>query len=58
MSGISAFSDSGRTTMRFASTDSMRPSRLATTHTPESRASLPSMPVPTSGDQERMSGTA
>ena len=36
--------------MRFASTDSTTPSRLATTVTPESRATMPSMPVPTSGD--------
>ena len=44
--------------MREASTLSTTPSRRATTHTPESRASLPSMPVPTSGAQLRMSGTA
>ena len=32
--------------MRFASTQSTMPSRLATTVTPESRATMPSMPVP------------
>ena len=51
--GTSAF-----TTMREASTDWMTPSRLATTVTPESRATMPSMPVPTSGDAVRSSGTA
>ena len=44
-----ALSPSARTTMRVASTLSTMPSRLATTQTPESRASSPSMPVPTSG---------
>ena len=39
----------GRTTMRAASTDSTTPSRLATSVTPESRATMPSMPVPMSG---------
>ena len=58
MSGISGFSLSGRTTMRVASTLSMKPSRRARVQTPESRASLPSMPVPTSGAWLRMSGTA
>ena len=50
--------DVGRTTMRAASTDSTTPSRLATTVTPESRATMPSMPVPMSGAAVRMSGTA
>ena len=35
---------SARTTMRAASTESTTPSRLATTVTPESRATMPSMP--------------
>jgi hypothetical protein len=48
----------GRNDDARASTLSTMPSRFATTQTPESRASLPSMPVPTSGAQLRMSGTA
>jgi hypothetical protein len=48
----------GRTTTRFASTQSTVPSRLATTVTPESRATIPSIPVPMSGDVVRISGTA
>ena len=44
--------------MRFASTQSTVPSRLATTVTPESRATMPSIPVPISGDVVRTSGTA
>ena len=40
--------------MRFASTQSTMPSRLATTVTPESRATMPSMPVPISGDVVRI----
>ena len=51
-------SSSGLTTMRDASTDSTTPSRLATTVTPESRATTASMPVPTSGASVRSSGTA
>ena len=51
-------SSSGLTTMRAASTDSTTPSRLATTVTPESRATTASMPVPTSGASVRSSGTA
>ncbi len=47
-----------RITMRWASTWSTTPSRLATTVTPESRATMPSMPVPTSGASVRTSGTA
>src|SRR5687767_14750870 len=39
----------GRTTTRFASTQSTVPSRLATTVTPESRATMCSMPVPING---------
>ncbi len=49
---------SARTTMRLASTWSTMPSRRATMHTPESRATVPSMPVPTSGATVRRSGTA
>ena len=49
---------SALTTMRAASTDSTTPSRLATTVTPESRATMASMPVPTSGASVRRSGTA
>ena len=48
----------GRTTTRLASTQSTTPSRLATTVTPESRATMPSMPVPISGEVVRTSGTA
>ncbi len=44
--------------MREASTLSTMPSRRASAQTPESRASLPSMPVPTSGAWLRMRGTA
>ena len=44
--------------MRVASTDSTMPSRRATRVTPESRATMPSMPVPTSGERVRISGTA
>ena len=44
--------------MREASTDSTTPSRLATTVTPESRATTASMPVPMSGASVRISGTA
>ena len=57
-SGSSSLSWVGRTTMRVASTESTTPSRLATTVTPESRATMPSMPVPISGERVRMSGTA
>ncbi len=46
------------TTMREASTDWMTPSRFATMVTPESRATIASMPVPTSGASVRRSGTA
>ena len=48
----------GRTTTRLASTQSTTPSRLATTVTPESRATMCSMPVPISGLVVRISGTA
>ena len=44
--------------MRPASTASTMPSRLATQVTPESRATMASMPVPTSGAAVRSSGTA
>ncbi len=49
---------SARTTMRPASTWSTMPSRRPTVQTPESRATVPSMPVPTSGAAVRKSGTA
>jgi hypothetical protein len=49
---------SARTTMRAASTESTIPSRLARVQTPESWATLPSIPVPTSGEKVRSSGTA
>jgi hypothetical protein len=61
MSGLAAVGSApvvGRTTMREPSTKSTTPSRLATTVTPESRATMPSMPVPMSGDMVRTSGTA
>ena len=41
-----------------AETDSTVPPRLATTRAPESRATLPSRPVPTVGDSVFRSGTA
>ena len=56
--GPSPSSSSGFTTMRPASTATTVPSRLATTVTPESRATTASMPVPTSGASVRSSGTA
>src|ERR1051326_5566466 len=46
----------GRITTRLASTQSTTPSRLATTVTPESRATMPSMPVPISGDRHQLFG--
>ena len=49
MSGNAPPSPSTRITMRVASTESTTPSRLASKHTPESRATLPSSPVPTIG---------
>ena len=52
------FPTSAFTTMRLASTASTTPSRLATQVTPESRATTASIPVPTSGDWVRRSGTA
>ena len=62
MSGLadsgSSLSAVARTTMRAASTDSTMPSRRATRVTPESRATMPSMPVPISGERVRISGTA
>jgi hypothetical protein len=47
-----------RTTMRVASTWSTIPERRAMIVTPESRATVSSMPVPTSGASARISGTA
>ena len=47
-----------RTTMRVASTWSTMPERRAMIVTPESRATVSSMPVPTSGASARISGTA
>ncbi len=47
-----------RMTMRVASTWSTMPLRLAAIATPESRATVPSIPVPTSGASARSSGTA
>ncbi len=47
-----------RTTMRAASTESTSPPRLAITVTPESTATVRSMPVPTSGFSARSVGTA
>ena len=47
-----------RTTMRDASTESTAPPRRAMTATPESIATVRSMPVPTSGVDERSVGTA
>ena len=44
--------------MRAASAVSTTPRRLACTHTPLSRASWPSRPVPTIGAMVRTSGTA
>ena len=55
---LNAAGTSARTTMRPPSTDSTTPSRRATMHTPESRATTASMPVPTSGAAVRTSGTA
>jgi hypothetical protein len=57
-SGSLSLSCVGRTTIRVASTESTTPSRLATTVTPESRATMPSMPVPISGERVRINGTA
>ncbi len=57
-SGSVSLSCVGRTTMRVASTESTTPSRRATMVTPESRATIPSIPVPMSGERVRMSGTA
>ena len=51
-------SSSTRTTTRPASTESTTPPRLAITQPPESRATRPSMPVPTSGVSVRTVGTA
>ena len=47
-----------RITMRVASTWSMMPERRAMIVTPLSRATVSSMPVPTSGASARISGTA
>ena len=47
-----------RMTMRVASTWSTMPERRAMMATPESRATVSSMPVPTSGASARISGTA
>ena len=47
-----------RTTIRVASTWSTTPVRRAAIAAPESRATIGSMPVPTSGASERTSGTA
>ena len=47
-----------RITMRVASTWSTMPERRAMMVTPESRATVSSMPVPTSGASARISGTA
>ena len=47
-----------RTTMRVASIWSTTPARRAAIAAPESRATIASMPVPTSGASERNSGTA
>ena len=47
-----------RTTMRVASIWSTMPLRLATMVTPLSRATVASMPVPTSGASALTSGTA
>ena len=55
---VAEVATSALTTMRPASTDWMTPSRRATTVTPESRATMASMPVPTSGASVRMRGTA
>ena len=52
------WSDSTRTMMRSLSTWSTTPSRRQMTTAPESRAVTRSMPVPTSGDSPRISGTA
>ncbi|CSC02248.1 Uncharacterised protein [Vibrio cholerae] len=46
------------TTIREASTDWITPPRFATAVTPESTATLRSIPVPTSGFSERRVGTA
>ena len=56
----SAFLDrvSARTTMRLAETYSTTPGRRASTTAPESRATMCSMPVPTSGASGCSSGTA
>lgn len=49
---------SARTTIRVPSICSTTPGRRATTTAPESRATTSSMPVPTSGASDWMSGTA
>ena len=56
----SAFLDrvSARTTMRLADTYSTTPRRFASTTAPESRATMCSIPVPTSGASGWRSGTA
>ena len=53
-----SLSASGLMTMRAASTLSTMPPRFATTVAPESRATTPSMPVPTIGASVRSSGSA
>ena len=50
--------DSPRRTIRLASTFSMTPSQGAVIVTPESRAAMPSTPVPTSGASRTSRGTA
>ncbi len=55
---LSAAGTSALITIREASTASIRPSRRATQVTPESRATIGSIPVPTSGAAVRSKGTA
>jgi hypothetical protein len=47
-----------RMTIRVASTWSITPPRRAAIAAPESRATVPSMPVPTTGASARSRGTA
>ena len=56
--GARSVSSVARMTMRVASTWSTMPVRRATMAAPESRATVSSMPVPTSGASARISGTA
>ena len=57
-SPVSMSSPSTRTMMRSESIRSTMPPRLQVTTAPESRATMPSRPVPTIGESLRSSGTA